>query len=103
MAEEDVDWGMDDDFDPWQPTEEQAVVSNPASIRVVGSADENSEYNMKRGWRSEPMRVASYRCYAKRRLAIWRIHGDGRCDGGSAKGKHPAFLDFTQAVCSATY
>jgi hypothetical protein len=44
MAEEDVDWGMDDDFDPWQPAEEQAVVSHSAALPSVGANDGNSEY-----------------------------------------------------------
>ncbi|KAJ9120144.1 hypothetical protein QFC22_003043 [Naganishia vaughanmartiniae] len=41
MAEEDVDWGMDDDFDPWQPADEQAVISNPTSHPSTGMNDGN--------------------------------------------------------------
>ncbi|KAJ9103925.1 hypothetical protein QFC21_002388 [Naganishia friedmannii] len=41
MAEEDVDWGMDDDFDPWQPAEEQAVVFNSTPHPSVGTDDGN--------------------------------------------------------------
>jgi hypothetical protein len=38
MAEEDVDWGMDEDFDPWQGAEEQASGSVAAPPMNVESS-----------------------------------------------------------------
>lgn len=41
MAEEDVDWGMDEDFDPWQGAEEQSGVSVAEQHSSVDAKERN--------------------------------------------------------------